>query len=518
MSDGPSEWDIAELQTVTWVLGIPHPTGFPLFVMTGWAFAHLLPIGTVAFRVNLLCALCAAAACRLLYETAVVLTASRIVALVASVWFAVTDAVWTHAARADVHDMSLALCAAAIYAGVRFFALRGIGRRFAPANAPQGDTVAPQCDTVARFDKLSAGSQRDTFLVVSALLWALALAAHLGAVWLLPGMLWLFAVALVTRRVSSGVALRVVAALAIGAVCYAYLPLRSWWVVSHHVDPASTLAGMENGTFIWDYNRPSTWAGFWREVTGSDFGASKAFFAAFNLLQLQNAVWEWFGSLNAQFGVYGIVAAVVGFYELLRRRWIVAVFLLASCMGTAIFSYGYAAEGDPDRYRLLSFWFAAVSIAAAYAPFARLRFLQVPRVVFTGFLVASLVGTYVNTAAVHFELAKSTNQQLIDRVRRVVPPGTLLVTLWPSATTLAYGAYVEGTFADRLIVPSWPSSAAPHYLAWSKVRPVYVLSTEAVYAAGLVYVPWRLAGGTYLYRFDPKALRGGETGRRNVRR
>ncbi len=46
-------WDTGEMQTVPWILGIAHPTGFPAFVLGGFLFSHLVPIGSVAFRMSL---------------------------------------------------------------------------------------------------------------------------------------------------------------------------------------------------------------------------------------------------------------------------------------------------------------------------------------------------------------------------------------------------------------------------------------------------------------------------------
>ncbi len=60
-------WDCGELIAVSYIGGIPHPPGTPLFVMIGRLFT-LLPIGKeIAFRVNLIPALFGAFSCGLLY-------------------------------------------------------------------------------------------------------------------------------------------------------------------------------------------------------------------------------------------------------------------------------------------------------------------------------------------------------------------------------------------------------------------------------------------------------------------
>src|SRR6476660_8669208 len=52
-------WDASEYITAAYTLGIPHPPGNPLFVLLG-RVASLVPIGSVAVRVNFLAALCSA--------------------------------------------------------------------------------------------------------------------------------------------------------------------------------------------------------------------------------------------------------------------------------------------------------------------------------------------------------------------------------------------------------------------------------------------------------------------------
>jgi len=61
-------WDTGEAQTVPPTLSIFHPTGFPTYEILGWLWTRL-PIGEVAWRMNLLSAVCMAAAAALLART-----------------------------------------------------------------------------------------------------------------------------------------------------------------------------------------------------------------------------------------------------------------------------------------------------------------------------------------------------------------------------------------------------------------------------------------------------------------
>ncbi|MEO0074162.1 MAG: DUF2723 domain-containing protein, partial [candidate division WOR-3 bacterium] len=62
-----SFWDCGELIAVSYIQGVPHPPGAPLFVMLGRIFT-MLPLGReIAFRVNMVPVLFGAASCGLMY-------------------------------------------------------------------------------------------------------------------------------------------------------------------------------------------------------------------------------------------------------------------------------------------------------------------------------------------------------------------------------------------------------------------------------------------------------------------
>ena len=48
--------DGSELATVPYVLGLAHSPGYPLYTWLGFLFSHLVPLGDVAFRINLMSA------------------------------------------------------------------------------------------------------------------------------------------------------------------------------------------------------------------------------------------------------------------------------------------------------------------------------------------------------------------------------------------------------------------------------------------------------------------------------
>ncbi len=61
-------WDDAgELIAACYTLGIPHPPGHPLYAIIGWLFTHT-PVGSPAYRVNLMSAFFGALTCAVLFQ------------------------------------------------------------------------------------------------------------------------------------------------------------------------------------------------------------------------------------------------------------------------------------------------------------------------------------------------------------------------------------------------------------------------------------------------------------------
>lgn len=109
------EADAGEFQFVPWLPGIAHPPGYPLYTLLGWLWLHILPVGEVAWRMNLLSALLAAGAVGLMVQvTRLVLnrtlpetpvSAQRIVAVIAALTLAVTPTFWSQAIIAEVYAL-----------------------------------------------------------------------------------------------------------------------------------------------------------------------------------------------------------------------------------------------------------------------------------------------------------------------------------------------------------------------------------------------------------------------------
>ncbi len=66
LAPGVTTGDSGELATAAWWFGVPHSTGYPAWTLIAWAWTHMVPVGNVAWRTNLLSAFWGALAAGLL--------------------------------------------------------------------------------------------------------------------------------------------------------------------------------------------------------------------------------------------------------------------------------------------------------------------------------------------------------------------------------------------------------------------------------------------------------------------
>jgi len=153
--------DSGELVAAVHTLGIPHPSGYPLYVLAGKLWTVLLPPGSVALRMSLFSALFAALAVGLLYLAARRLPAGRPAAAAAAILFAASPSFWGEANVQRVYALNAFFVAAATLLALRWIA-----------------TESPQVQSRDRLFLLIAGicglgAANHTFLAV----WGLAFLA-----------------------------------------------------------------------------------------------------------------------------------------------------------------------------------------------------------------------------------------------------------------------------------------------------------------------------------------------------
>jgi MFS family permease len=99
------ETDTAKWQFVGKVLGMPHITGYPLYVLVNHVFSFL-PVGTLAWRINFMSAFFAVLAVVLLQRILRGLLNSELLALGGALVLAVSPMFWTFAVAAGVYSLN----------------------------------------------------------------------------------------------------------------------------------------------------------------------------------------------------------------------------------------------------------------------------------------------------------------------------------------------------------------------------------------------------------------------------
>ncbi len=447
LSPGVDFWDIGEMQTVPYLLGIAHPTGFPLVIVAGWLFTHALPFGEPAWRMSLFSAFAASVASRALYALVCDVTGARAVALASALVFALGDVVWTHAVRADVHDFALAAIAVALAAATR----AGLTRAAAP-------------------------------LGLAALVLGIGLAIHPIVALAVPGALVLAWPALASARLRTRATTLALACAPL--LAYAYVPLRSAYVEAHG-DPGREL-GIA-GAAIFDTGAPSTPGAFWQYVTGEAFAPMHAFARASSAHGFVAALALAREVAYRNDGIFTLALALVGAVILVLKFRRIGIGLATVPVATLGFVANYPAESDVARYALPALWTLAASASvgawwlanaiAGDAARAR-RFASTAAAIVLGL---ALLPRLAATAA---DVGRTTRiddaRELVALVAQDTVDGSLVVASWSFATPLTYEVYVAGRLGTRRVACGWPHDFVGRYAAWrARYRHVYFVLARA---------------------------------------
>lgn len=423
-------WDTGEAQTVPPTLSIFHPTGFPVYAMLGWLWSQL-PIGEVAWRMNLLSGVCVALAAGLVVLIAGHLIDERhrplraVAAAVAGAAFAFASEPWQNATRADIHALNVFFVALVVWL---LLAWSGAER---------------------------AGSPRaGRWLVAAALAFGLGIGAHPLVGLLAPGIgVWLFVVDpsfLGRWRLIAACA----AVVLLGLSSYAYIYLRAV------IDPAPPLF----------YAHPDTWERFRYLVFAEQF---RDLFDDFNS-PLSNFWSKWADAervLAAQLALPGWLLVAVGAAILAVRRLGALAFLGLAAAANVLYSMNFR-DGDIDRYYLPTLVvllpMLGVAVAGIGATVARAVAEVARRLVATTAArrgLAGLAGGMVLALGAALPAASlvtgySANDQSrnreadawVESVHRQLPPNAVIVSWWSYSTPLWYHRWVLGERPDVTII------------------------------------------------------------------
>jgi hypothetical protein len=325
--------DTFEFQVVAPTLGIAHPTGYPLYILSGKIFS-LLPFGSVAWRINLTSAVFGVGAVAVLYLLIHWLTGRALLALVAALALAFSRVFWSQAVVAEVYTLHNMLVAA-----VLLLLVMGVCNRWWQTRTQ--DQARQETRAADALDRLKR-ALNPVYLL--ALLLGLGLANHLTTVLLLPAVL--LTLLLVRPRLNWREWLVVVGLFLLGVALYGYIYLR--WPALH------------DGVWM----SPGA---FWRYITGQQFGGA----LRLDAWRTDSTRYEIVSRLLREpFGWPGLALGAVGLIWLGVRNWRVAVITAVTFLAFAWYALSYYV---PDvsvfllpAHLVLAIWLG-VGIAAVLA-------------------------------------------------------------------------------------------------------------------------------------------------------
>ncbi len=295
-------WDGGEFIATSYILGVPHPPGTPLYVLVGRLFC-LFPVASVAARVNFMSALASALAVLFTFLVTVKLSKMSfklqgwrawVPGLVAGLFMAFSNTFWENATEAEVYAVSSFVMVLTFWMGLRWMEV---------------------------FDK----DHSDKALLGMAYLLSLCVGIHLGTLIVVPGLLVL--VLLTDWRTALKPKLLAIAAVlfVLGVSVHLYLLIRA------NLNPAINEASPKTWNDLWlvlkrDQYKPGSI--FVRRATfGFQFGMFWDYFA--------NQFTMWGGKLEGVGKYIPFLLALVGAYyhAVFNRRTFAAlltVFVICS--------------------------------------------------------------------------------------------------------------------------------------------------------------------------------------------
>ncbi|XP_053250016.1 transmembrane protein 260 isoform X6 [Podarcis raffonei] len=226
--------DSGELITAAYELGVAHPPGYPLFTLLAKLAIELLPFGSVAFRVNLLCAVLGAAAAPFFFYTVARLSGKHAAGIFAVGMFSFSRLTWQWSITAEVFSLNN------LFVGL----------------------LMALC---VRFREAVTAKERSKICKAGAFCCGLSLCnQHTIVVYVICVALWVFSYLLRERELTPGHMLKLTFCFLAGCLPYLYLP------ASSYLNKAR-----------WTWGDQTTLKGFTTHLLREEYGT-------FNLAKLEN--------------------------------------------------------------------------------------------------------------------------------------------------------------------------------------------------------------------------------------
>ena len=437
--------DTAEFQFAAWNAGFVHPTGYPLFLILGSAYQHLVPIGNPAFRLNVFNALIAALTIGVMYLVVHKITQQRIAAMLTAASFAVTRTFWYDASAAEVYALNALFLALLVFIALEC----------------QDDFTAREFALFCFVFGLALTHHRSVILWLPAFAILFASLANAFRTNHLLNHTWRFSIYFLTPL-----------------LLYLYIPLRA---------PASPYAAL---TLAPHHNLVlfnNSFDGLINYILGRTFEGELRWDAVSvaRLVAFPQILLDQFGALVIALGIVGILALAV------RRAWATLAFSLTAFVATMLFASFYHI-GDIAHYYIPAFLIWAIWVGVALGDLASRITHHVFRFRFhvSGFIFALVTLAIIVQAILNFPIVDRSDEtqhraQWARLLATPIPSNSILISNdRDEMMPLWYLQYVENTRRDLsglfpLITPDLTNVARVTDFALDTQRPIFFIKPMA---------------------------------------
>jgi len=431
--------DPAELATAAKVLGIPHPHGYPVYTWLAHLFTYL-PWGDVAYRVNLMSAVFAAAAVALLFLTVLGALASLgslsrpravVLSLASALCLAFTRQFWLHAEIAEVYSFSTFFVPLLLLLLLSWNA-----------------------------------SRRRRLLHVFSFLYGLSLGAHASNILFAPAFLVFLLLADRNLPRNRRLVLTSASLFVLGVSQFLYVYFRA----------------LQNPPI--NHGEIHSLAGWWNHVTNQE---NRAHLFAYPVWEIPSRVVMALGLLGANFRLFGLLSGLAGMIYMARvNRKLFAVSFLMFFAST----FFHLQHEAPDVRVMFVPSYAVFALFVAHGWAWGLQAVtrhgvgtgrrrRVAAAVFVVCLLGFVTHLFVKNVRT-VDLRRSLDHRAyFATVLRMAPPGALILSPFPELMGLKYVQVVEGVNPEAELRFWGPEMANETIDAEARTRPVFMTNPGA---------------------------------------
>ncbi len=392
---GVYDGDSGELAAAVNTLGLAHPTGFPLYILTAKVFTFLLPVGDVAFKLNIFSAILTAMAVLIFFLGLLKLHISKIAAFISSFMLGLGNSIWSNAGAARVYPLSFLIVSLLLLWFVEWL-----------------DTKNKKYITYYAITLgIGLGSHPLLIIMVLPLLFIILSEKSFKSVWLLGFMSPL--------------------------AQYLYLP----WAYARNT--------------IINFGEMNTIAGLWHYITQRDYAFKMATRTSRGSIELVNTIIH---LAISEFTILFFIVSIVGFIILCKKNMRISFLFFTMVLANVLVLYFYGNDQDIKvifRYFFVSFLIFAIFIAFAIQLFIN-KIKHINYVPMRYFILAILLLLPLIILQSNLQNNNRRNNYIIfdyvQNILKTVDPDSIIISEADSITGPLWYLQSTGQKKDAIII------------------------------------------------------------------